>query len=43
MPGKPVCAVTNRSATEPFTYTVDTRTDAVFQGHRHGPPPTTGP
>ncbi|OKI12754.1 hypothetical protein A6A07_18045 [Streptomyces sp. CB03911] len=48
--GKPVFAVTNRSATEPFTYTVDTRTAAPFQGHRYGPatndqtlPAKTGP
>ncbi|MFF2042745.1 hypothetical protein ACFVVX_20165 [Kitasatospora sp. NPDC058170] len=35
--GKPVFALTNRSATEPFTYTVDTQTAAGFQGHRYGP------
>ncbi|MFD4577120.1 hypothetical protein ACFWNK_32195 [Streptomyces sp. NPDC058417] len=35
--GKPVFAVTNRSATESFTYTVDTQTAAPFEGHRYGP------
>ncbi|MFE6748239.1 hypothetical protein ACFVGM_20480 [Kitasatospora purpeofusca] len=35
--GKPVFAVTNRSATEAFTYTVDTQTAAAFQGNRFGP------
>ncbi|MFB7673349.1 hypothetical protein ACFC26_18270 [Kitasatospora purpeofusca] len=35
--GKQVFAITNRSATTPFTYTVDTRTAAAFQGHRFGP------
>ncbi|MEU6825428.1 twin-arginine translocation signal domain-containing protein [Streptomyces atriruber] len=35
--GKPVFAVTNRSATESFTYTVDTRTSASFEGRRYGP------
>ncbi|MGW4897806.1 hypothetical protein ACWEQL_37000 [Kitasatospora sp. NPDC004240] len=35
--GKPVFALTNRSATEAFTYTVDTRTAAGFQGRRYGP------
>ncbi|MFB8241733.1 hypothetical protein ACFC58_34875 [Kitasatospora purpeofusca] len=35
--GKPVFAVTNRSATESFTYTVDTQTAATFQGNRYGP------
>ncbi|MED7952412.1 hypothetical protein [Streptomyces sp. BE303] len=38
--GKAVFAVTNRSATEPFTYTVDTQTAATFQGHRYGPATT---
>ncbi|MFE2729380.1 hypothetical protein [Kitasatospora sp. NPDC059327] len=35
--GKPVFAITNRSATDSFTYTVDTQTTAAFQGHRYGP------
>ncbi|MEU6614182.1 twin-arginine translocation signal domain-containing protein [Streptomyces sp. JL1001] len=35
--GKPVFAITNRSATESFTYTVDTQTSAPFEGHRYGP------
>ncbi|MFJ4680469.1 MULTISPECIES: hypothetical protein [unclassified Kitasatospora] len=35
--GKPVFAITNRSATDSFTYTVDTRTAAAFEGHRYGP------
>ncbi|WP_371633076.1 hypothetical protein OG693_19340 [Streptomyces sp. NBC_01259] len=35
--GKPVLAVTNRSATDSFTYTVDTQTAAAFEGHRYGP------
>ncbi|MFB6839745.1 twin-arginine translocation signal domain-containing protein [Streptomyces sp. NPDC056361] len=35
--GKPVFAITNRSTTTPFTYTVDTQTAATFQGHRYGP------
>ncbi|MFF6984611.1 hypothetical protein ACFZAV_44835 [Streptomyces sp. NPDC008343] len=35
--GKAVFAVTNRSATESFTYTVDTQTAAAFEGHRYGP------
>ncbi|MGW4895730.1 hypothetical protein ACWEQL_26245 [Kitasatospora sp. NPDC004240] len=35
--GKPVFAITNRSATEAFTYTVDTQTAAAFQGNRYGP------
>ncbi len=48
--GKPVFAVTNRSSTSSFTYTVDTQTAATFQGHRFGPavnnqtlPTQTGP
>ncbi|MFJ4682466.1 hypothetical protein [Streptomyces sp. NPDC088789] len=48
--GKPVFAITNRSATESFTYTVDTQTAATFEGHRYGPrttdqrlTPKTGP
>lgn len=35
--GKPVFAVTNRSSSESFTYTVDTQTAASFEGHRYGP------
>ncbi|MGW6554665.1 hypothetical protein ACWGBV_30895 [Streptomyces sp. NPDC055051] len=35
--GKPVFAITNRSATESFTYTVDTQTSGSFEGHRYGP------
>ncbi|WP_435281724.1 hypothetical protein [Streptomyces koelreuteriae] len=35
--GKEVFAVTNRSKTESFTYTVDTQTSAPFEGHRYGP------
>ncbi|MFF9144928.1 hypothetical protein ACF1BN_08740 [Streptomyces sp. NPDC014861] len=35
--GKPVFAVTNRSATESFTYTIDTQTAASFEGHRYSP------
>ncbi|MCL2730404.1 MAG: hypothetical protein FWE15_10325 [Actinomycetia bacterium] len=35
--GKPVFAITNRSTTDSFTFTVDTRTAAPFQGHRYGP------
>ncbi|MEV6012243.1 hypothetical protein AB0M29_36255 [Streptomyces sp. NPDC051976] len=35
--GKPVFAITNRSTTDSFTYTVDTQTSAPFQGHRFGP------
>ncbi|QKW09945.1 twin-arginine translocation signal domain-containing protein [Streptomyces sp. NA04227] len=35
--GKPVFAITNRSATESFTYTVDTQTAASFEGHRYSP------
>ncbi|MEV6397444.1 twin-arginine translocation signal domain-containing protein [Streptomyces sp. NPDC051907] len=35
--GKPVFAVTNRSKTESFTYTVDTQTAGSFEGHRYGP------
>ena len=35
--GKPVFAITNRSATEPFTYTVDTQTAAAFHGQRFTP------
>ncbi|WP_164992452.1 hypothetical protein [Streptomyces sp. L2] len=35
--GKPVFAITNRSATDSFTYTVDTQTAASFEGHRYGP------
>ncbi|MFE2559998.1 hypothetical protein ACFXGT_29060 [Streptomyces sp. NPDC059352] len=35
--GKPVFALTNRSSSTPFTYTVDTQTAAAFQGHRFGP------
>ncbi|MFD5919225.1 hypothetical protein ACFVYP_30385 [Kitasatospora sp. NPDC058201] len=35
--GKPVFVITNRSATQSFTYTVNTQTTAVFQGHRYGP------
>ncbi|MFB7620496.1 hypothetical protein [Kitasatospora sp. NPDC056181] len=38
--GKPVFALTNRSATESYTYTVDTQTAAAFQGHRYGPSTT---
>ncbi|WP_199882063.1 hypothetical protein [Streptomyces sp. CB03911] len=38
--GKPVFALTNRSATESYTYTVDTQTAAAFQGHRYGPATT---
>ncbi|MGV9266938.1 hypothetical protein ACWDRR_20020 [Kitasatospora sp. NPDC003701] len=35
--GKPVFAVTNRSDTESYTYTVDTQTPAAtFQGYRYG-------
>ncbi|MGW4895728.1 hypothetical protein ACWEQL_26235 [Kitasatospora sp. NPDC004240] len=35
--GKQVFVITNRSSNTPFTYTVDTRTAASFQGHRFGP------
>ncbi|MFI5527106.1 hypothetical protein ACIA8O_00985 [Kitasatospora sp. NPDC051853] len=35
--GKPVFAITNRSQTESFTYTVDTQTASSFEGHRYGP------
>ncbi|MFG2819947.1 twin-arginine translocation signal domain-containing protein [Kitasatospora sp. NPDC048365] len=35
--GKQVFALTNRSTTTAFTYTVDTQTAAPFQGHRYGP------
>ncbi|MFC8094572.1 hypothetical protein [Streptomyces sp. NPDC057301] len=35
--GKPVFALTNRSATESFTFTVDTQTAASFEGRRYGP------
>ncbi|ALO05930.1 glucan endo-1,6-beta-glucosidase [Streptomyces venezuelae] len=35
--GKPVFAITNRSKTDSFTYTVDTQTAARFEGHRYGP------
>ncbi|WP_328465602.1 hypothetical protein [Streptomyces sp. NBC_00448] len=35
--GKEVFAVTNRSTTDSFTYTVDTQTASTFQGHRFGP------
>ncbi|MGV9269620.1 hypothetical protein ACWDRR_33770 [Kitasatospora sp. NPDC003701] len=34
--GKPVIAITNRSAT-PYTYTIDTGTSATFRGYRYGP------
>ncbi|QKW07602.1 hypothetical protein HUT18_15675 [Streptomyces sp. NA04227] len=35
--GKPVFAVTNRSATESFTFGVDTQTSGSFEGRRYGP------
>ncbi|MFG2819963.1 hypothetical protein ACGFX4_11115 [Kitasatospora sp. NPDC048365] len=35
--GKQVFAVTNRSSSAPFTYTVDTQTASAFEGHRFGP------
>ncbi|MEU9671764.1 hypothetical protein AB0E25_40920 [Streptomyces bobili] len=35
--GKPVFALTNRSTTESFTFTVDTQTPGTFEGHRYGP------
>ncbi|MGV9266880.1 hypothetical protein ACWDRR_19730 [Kitasatospora sp. NPDC003701] len=38
--GKPIFAITNRSTTESFTYTIDTQTTASFQGHRYGPATT---
>ncbi|MFG2504718.1 hypothetical protein ACGFOW_04380 [Streptomyces rubiginosohelvolus] len=48
--GKPVFALTNRSATESFTYTIDTQTSGSFEGHRYTPTvndqrlaPKTGP
>ncbi|QKW05826.1 hypothetical protein HUT18_04940 [Streptomyces sp. NA04227] len=48
--GKPVFALTNRSSTEPFTYTIDTQTSQAFNGRRYGLstndkalPPITGP
>ena len=35
--GKPVFALTNRSSTESFTYTIDTQTSATFHGQRFTP------
>ncbi|WP_331768987.1 hypothetical protein OG948_34555 (plasmid) [Embleya sp. NBC_00888] len=35
--GKPVFAITNRSTTQSFTYTIDTQTAARFEGYRYGP------
>ncbi|WP_331768981.1 hypothetical protein OG948_34520 (plasmid) [Embleya sp. NBC_00888] len=35
--GKAVVALTNRSATDSFTFTIDTQTAATFQGNRYTP------
>lgn len=41
--GKPVFAVTNRSTTQSFSYTVDTSTWSGFSGFRYGPTTNTQP